>query len=46
MKLDELKKNMSTLDQVLAKTNSDIKINVSASETAQAKILKKFRQIT
>ncbi len=45
MKLDELKKNMSTLDQVLAKTNSDIKINVSASETAQAKILKKFRQI-
>ena len=45
MKLDELKKNMSTLGQVLAKTNSDIKINVSSSETAQAKILKKFRQI-
>lgn len=34
---------MSTLEQVLAKTNTDIKINVSASQTAQAKILKKFR---
>ena len=44
MQLDELKKSMSTLEQVLAKTNSDIKINVSASETAQTKILKKFRQ--
>ena len=44
MQLDELKKSMSTLEQVLAKTNSDIKINVSASETAKTKILKKFRQ--
>ena len=44
MQLDELKKSMSTLEQVLAKTNSDIKINVSASETAQTKILKKIRQ--
>ncbi len=44
MQLDELKKSMSTLDQVLAKTNTEIKINVSASETAQTKILKKFRQ--
>lgn len=44
MQLDELKKSMSTLDQVLAKTNTEIKINVSASETAQRKILKKFRQ--
>lgn len=35
---------MSTLEQVLAKTNTDIKIDVAASETAQAKILKKFRQ--
>lgn len=43
MQLDELKKNMSTLEQVLAKINTDIKINVSASETAQTKILKKFR---
>ena len=44
MQLDELKKSMSTLEQVLAKTNTDIKINVSASETAQTKILKKIRQ--
>lgn len=44
MQLDELKKSMSTLEQVLAKANSDIKINVSASETAQTKLLKKFRQ--
>lgn len=44
MQLDELKKNMSTLEQVLAKTNSDITIDVSASENAQTKILKKYRQ--
>ena len=44
MQLDELKKSMSTLEQVLAKTNTDIKIDVSASETAQARILKKYRQ--
>ena len=35
---------MSTLEQVLAKTDSDIKINVSASQTAKTKILKKIRQ--
>ncbi len=35
---------MSTLEQVLAKTNSDIKINVSTSQTAKTKLLKKFRQ--
>ena len=45
MQLDELKKNMSKLDKVLDKTGSDIKINVAASETAQTKILKKFRQV-
>lgn len=44
MELDELKKSMSTLEQILAKTNTDIKIDVAASETAQIKILKKFRQ--
>lgn len=44
MELDELKKSMSTLEQVLAKTNTDIKIDVAASETAQTKILKKIRQ--
>ncbi len=43
MELNELKKSMSTLDQVLAKTNTEIKINVSASETAKTKILKKLR---
>lgn len=44
MQLDELKKSMSTLEQVLAKTNTEIQINISASKTAQARILKKFRQ--
>ncbi len=44
MELNELRKSMSTLEQVLAKTDADISINVSASETAQAKILRKFRQ--
>ncbi len=44
MQLDELKKNMSVLEQVLARTNTEIKINVSASQSAQARILKKFRQ--
>lgn len=44
MQLDELKKSMSTLDRVLEKTSTDISINVTASETAQAKILKKYRQ--
>ena len=44
MQLDELKKTMSTLEQVLAKTNADIKIDVAASETAQSKILRKFKQ--
>lgn len=44
MQLDELKKSMSLLDQLLSKTNTDIKINVAASETAQNKILKKYRK--
>ncbi|WP_289858727.1 hypothetical protein [uncultured Muribaculum sp.] len=44
MQLDELKKGMSTLEQVLAKTDTEITINVSVSETAQTKILKKYRQ--
>lgn len=44
MQLDELKKSMSTLEQVLAKTNTEIKVNVSASQTAKTKILKKLRQ--
>lgn len=44
MQLDDLKKSMSTLDQILAKTNVEIQINVSACETAKSRILKKFRQ--
>lgn len=44
MKLDELKESMSTLDQILAKTNSEIKINVSIAQMAKKQILKKFRQ--
>lgn len=44
MELEEIKKNMSMLDKALDKTNSDFKISVSVSETAQAKILKKIRQ--
>lgn len=44
MQLDELRKSMSTLEQVLAKTNADIKINLSVAQTAQTKLLKKFRQ--
>lgn len=44
MELNEIKKSMSTLEQVLAKTTSEIKINVSASETAQTKILKNYRR--
>ena len=43
MQHDELKKSMSTLEQILAKTNADIKIDVTASETAKAKILDKYR---
>jgi hypothetical protein len=44
MQLNELKKSMSTLEQVLAKTNSDIKIDISTAQTAKTKILKKIRQ--
>lgn len=44
MHIEELKKNMTLLEQILAKTNTDIKINVKASETAQKKILKRYRQ--
>ena len=43
MQIEELKKNMSLLEHVLAKTDTDIKINVKASETAQKKILKRYR---
>lgn len=45
MKLDDLKKPLSTLDKILDKTNSDMRIDVSACETAQSKLLHKFRHI-
>lgn len=44
MQLNELKKSMSTLEQALAKTNNEITIDTSASATARARLLKKFRK--
>lgn len=42
MQLDELKKSMSTLEQVLAKTNTEITIDVSAATTAQNKLFRTY----
>ena len=44
MQIEELKRNMSLLEHVLAKTDSEVRINIKASETAQKKILKRYRQ--
>ena len=44
MELNELKKNMSVLEQVLAKSNEEVKIDVTASETAQTKLAKVYKQ--
>ena len=44
MKLNDLKKDMSILEQVLAKTNEEITIDVSTSETAQTKLGKVYQQ--
>ena len=44
MELSDLKKNMSILQQVLAKSNDEFKIDISASETAQSKLAKVFQQ--
>lgn len=44
MQLTELRQSMSVLDHVLAKTSADITVDVTASETAQNKILRKYRQ--
>lgn len=44
MKIEEIKKNLSVLDQVLSKSSVDIEINITQSQTAQSKILKKYRQ--
>lgn len=44
MQLEDIKKSMSTLDQILAKTNTEIKINISISNTSKSKILKQLRK--
>ena len=44
MELSDLKKNMSVLEKVLAKSKEEIKIDVSASETAQTKLAKVYKQ--
>ncbi len=45
MNLDELKKSMSTLDDVLAQKSDDsIDFNTETCNTAQKKIMKQFRQ--
>ena len=44
MELSDLKKDMSILEQVLAKSNEEITIDLSASETAQSKLVKVFQQ--
>ena len=44
MELSDLKKKMSVLEQVLAKSKEEIKIDVSASETAQTKLAKVYKQ--
>lgn len=45
MNLDELKKSMSTLDDVLAqKSGEPIKLNTSTCDSAQKKIMRTYRQ--
>ena len=44
MELSNLKKDMNILEQVLAKSKEEIKIDVSASETAQTKLAKVYKQ--
>ena len=44
MELSDLKKDMNILEQVLAKSNKEITIDLSASETAQSKLAKVFQQ--
>lgn len=45
MNLDELKKSMSTLDDVLAqKSDEPIKLNTNTCDTAQQKIMRFFRK--
>lgn len=44
MQLEDLKKSMSTLDQILAKTNKEIKIDITTFNTSKSKILKQLRK--
>ena len=44
MELSDLKKNMSVLEQILAKSNEEFIIDFSASETAQSKLAKVYKQ--
>ena len=44
MELSDLKKDMSILEQVLAKSNEEFTIDFSASETAQSKLAKVYKQ--
>lgn len=44
MELTELKKKMTLLEHVLAKTKEEIKIDVTTSETAQTKLAKVYIQ--
>lgn len=47
MNLDELKKSMSTLDDILAQKNDEpIKLNTTKCDTAQQKIMRYFRKGT
>ncbi|MCH5226443.1 MAG: hypothetical protein J1F16_01290 [Muribaculaceae bacterium] len=44
MELSDLKKDMSILEQVLAKSNEKFVIDISVSETAQTKLAKVYKQ--
>lgn len=44
MDLEQLKGNMSLLNQLLEKTNNDIRIDIDKAENAQSKLVKKYRQ--
>lgn len=45
MNLDELKNRISKLDDTLDKTNMEVKIDITKSKTAQARLLAKFRMV-
>ena len=45
MNLDELKNRISKLDDILDKTNKEVKIDIAKSKTAQTQLLAKFRMV-